>query len=70
MRKILYLAALTLACSCSKEKEINNLNGPDKIGSVEKYIPVLKKMGYSTKDIKDYDNWLVVEGTYELVKTT
>lgn len=68
MRKILYLAVLTLACSCSKEKELENVNNPIDTGKFSKYTPVLKKLGYNTDLITDCGNSLLVEGDLRVSK--
>ncbi|MGB3946506.1 MAG: M57 family metalloprotease [Bacteroidia bacterium] len=68
MKKLLYISVLAFLFSCSKEKEINNLQQPDTSLGLAKYIPMLKKMGYSTKDLIDYGNSVVVEGDIAITK--
>lgn len=64
MRVLFYVAILTLAFSCSKEKDFKDLKGADTTTdeSLNQYIPVLKKLGFNTKLVQDYGTSILVEG--------
>lgn len=67
-KTLLYFTISALALGCTKEKEIDSLKNTVEEQTTTKYVPILKKMGFSTKSIKDMGNSIIVEEDIRLSK--